>query len=157
MVVALLPRVLAAGDRHTECLVLACRHAGLLGATVLHTPVLANVIENILETLERLPRAGTVGGTEEPGVAGTTKARLLHGSLVQAVEHLIPRDGHVTVVKDDGAFLVSPVVVSVGEMSQTDVVIINIVTLPVLGTEPSHGLPGYIDQRGGDRQLGERT
>ena len=90
MVVALLPRVLTAGRRHTEGLVLAGRHAGLVGAPVLHTPVLPHVVENILETLERLPRAGTVGGTQKSWIAGTPRARLLHGRLVQTVEHLIP-------------------------------------------------------------------
>ena len=40
-------------------------------------------------------------------------------------------------------------------MRETDVVVLHIVTLPVLGTEPSDGLAGDIDQRGGDRQLGQ--
>ena len=48
-----------------------------------------------------------------------------------------------------------PVVVAVGKVRQTDVVMLNIVTLPVRGAEPSHGLLGNIDQRGGDRQLRE--
>ena len=48
-----------------------------------------------------------------------------------------------------------PVVVAVGKVRQTDVVMLNIVTLPVRGAEPSHGLVGNVDQRGGDRQLGE--
>ena len=63
------------------------------------------------------------------------------------------------IVKDsednESPYSVVPVVVTVREMSQTDVVVLNIVTLPVLGTEPSDGLAGDIDQRGGDRQLGE--
>ena len=90
MVVALLARVLTVGHRHTEGLVLAGRHAGLVRASVLHTAVLTNVVENVLETLERRPGAGTVGGTEKSWVAGTPGTRLLHGSLVQTVEHLIP-------------------------------------------------------------------
>ena len=48
-----------------------------------------------------------------------------------------------------------PVVVAVGKVRQTDVVMLNIVTLPVRGAEPSYGLVGNVDQRGGDRQLGE--
>ena len=42
-------------------------------------------------------------------------------------------------------------------MSQADVVVFNVVTLSVARTEPRHGLAGNIDQRGGDRQLGQRT
>ena len=48
------------------------------------------VIEDILETPERLPRAGTVGGIQKPGIAGTLGDGLLHGCLVQTVEHLVP-------------------------------------------------------------------
>ena len=92
VVVALLPRVFAAGHRHTEGLILTGRHAGLVGPAVLHTPVLSHVVENVLETLERLPRAGIVGRTEKPGIAGTPRTRLLHSSLVQTVEHLIPSE-----------------------------------------------------------------
>ena len=60
VVVALLPRVLAAGHRHAERLVLAGRQAGLCLPPVLHGPVLSYVIENVLETPERLAGAGTV-------------------------------------------------------------------------------------------------